>query len=360
MTDPRAAPGIPEHLVPERPIVVQLSLRPPDGTTQFVDLLLEGAPEAVDYRFFSWKSALLGRYDVLHVHWPELMIRDSASRLRAFVKRRLLDLLLVKVRMRSIPVVRTFHNPRPHEKGTPAETRSLDRFDRATTLFIVLDGHVRPAGRVEVTTIAHGHYIEAFRRYARPPRVEGRVLYFGIIRPYKNVEALTAAFRELPDQGLSLHVVGDPHPGQRAALEASALADPRIALDLRYVDDEALVREVSEASLVVLPYVEMKNSGALLVALSLGTPALVSSSPINDAIAAEVGREWVRTYDGPLTAGILAAHLAAVSGSPPPAPPELSGRDWSTIGAAHLAAYRRAMDLAASRTGAEEPPVRAG
>ena len=53
-------------------------------------------------------------------------------------------------------------------------------------------------------------------------------------------------------------------------MEAAAVADPRLTLDLRFVDDETLVREVSEASLVVLPYVEMKNSGALLVADDVG------------------------------------------------------------------------------------------
>lgn len=330
------------------PIIVQLSLRPPDGTTQFVDLLMEGSPDSVSYRFFSWKAALLGRYDLLHVHWPELMIRDSASPARAFVKRRLLDLLLLRLRLRSTPIVRTFHNPRPHERGSAAETRSLDRFDRATTLFIALDPHVRPEGDAALTVIPHGHYIESFRRYDRPARVPGRLLYFGIIRPYKNVEALTGAFHELTDPALSLHIVGDPHLGQRAALEASSRIDPRISLDLRYVDDETLVREVSEASLVVLPYVEMKNSGALLVALSLGTPALVSASAINDAIAAEVGTGWVRTYAGTLTAQVLADNLAALSVSPPPGVPDLKGRDWSSIGEAHAAAYRRAIAIATS------------
>ena len=328
-------------------LVVQLSLRPPDGSTQFVDLLLAGRPDDVEYRFFTWKAALTGHYDVFHVHWPELLIRDRRSPARAFLKRRLMDVLLLRLRLRGIPLVRTYHNPRPHELGRHGEQRTLDRVDRSTTLFIVLSKHVSPPGDRATVTIPHGHYAGAIEKLARPAAVPGRVLYFGIIRPYKNVEALTRAFAAIDSPARSLHIVGDPHPGQRASLEAAAVADPRLTLDLRFVDDETLVREVSEASLVVLPYVEMKNSGALLVAASLGRPALVPDSPINTELQDEFGHEWIRTYSGELTPEVLADALRATS-EPTDSAPVLDGRDERAIGAQHVAAYRTAIDLARS------------
>lgn len=322
--------------------VVQLSLRPPDGTTQFVDLLLEGAPEEVEYRFFTWRRALAGDYDVFHVHWPELIIRDSRGAWRRWLKRRLLDGLILRLRAQHRPIVRTFHNPRPHERGDRAENRSLDRLDRATALHITLNEHTAPGGGARTVTIPHGHYAGAFARYPQPNAVPGRVLYFGIIRPYKNVEALATAFAGLDDPALSLHIVGDPHQGQRAVLERAASLDPRIALDLRFVDDATLVREVREASLVVLPYLDMKNSGALLVALSLRRPALVPASPVNLALADEFGHDWVRTFEGDLDAPTLRAHLDAVQRLDPAAAPAMQGRDAATLGRAHLEAYRAA------------------
>ena len=60
-----------------RRIAVQHSLAPPDGRTKYVDQIVDGAAPDVRIRYFSWRAALLGRYDVFHVHWPELMIRGA-------------------------------------------------------------------------------------------------------------------------------------------------------------------------------------------------------------------------------------------------------------------------------------------
>lgn len=331
----------------DTPVTVLLSMRRPNGTTQFVDLLLRGATPRVRYRFFSWRDALRGGYDVLHIHWPELVVRDSRSRPLAFLKRRLMELLLLLLRLRRRPLVRTFHNPRPHEEGSGAERRSLDRIDRRTDLFIALNRHTVPDGPAETVVIPHGDYADAFRDFDQPEAVRGRIAYFGIIRPYKNVEALVTAFRGLDDPDLSLHIAGKPHAGQEERVRRAAEGDPRISLTLRLVDDAELVREVCEASLIVLPYREMRNSGALLVAASLGRPCLVPDSEVNAELAAELGTEWVRTYAGVLTERVVAEHLRDVeaSGLLRGDGPDLSSRSAAAVGRLHEQAYVRAIEI---------------
>jgi hypothetical protein len=120
-------------------LVVLHSLRPPDGTTKYVDHMVGGAPPGVAVRFFSWTAALVARYDVLHVHWPELLIRDSRRPWMRVVKRRLLDLLLLRLWLQRIPLVWTAHNLEPHEAVTAAERRSLDRFSRRVDVAIRLN-----------------------------------------------------------------------------------------------------------------------------------------------------------------------------------------------------------------------------
>lgn len=325
-------------------MIVMLSMRRSPGVGEFSDLLEKGAQDDVEYRYFSWPEALRGRYDVLHVHWPELLVRDSRGRARAFLRRRLMDALLLVLRVRGIPLVRTFHNPRPHERGDAAEARALDRIDAATRLWIALNDTTRPEGDVDVVLIPHGHYAEVFASFPQPAAVPGRVAFFGIIRPYKNVEELVAAFRGLDDAALSLRIAGRAHPGQEERVRAAAGDDPRIGLSLRYLDDADLVREVREASLVVLPYREMHNSGALLVAASLGRPVLVPHSGANALLAAELGHGWVRMYRGALTPDVLAAHLEAVAaeGLLCAEGPDIAARDAARIGALHARAYRRA------------------
>ena len=76
-----------------------------------------------------------------------------------------------------------------------------------------------------------------------------------------------------------------------------------------------------EAQLVVLPYRQMLNSGALLLALSLARPVLAPWSGANAAIAEEVGEGWLTLYRGELDAATLAAALRRQAGRDPRARP---------------------------------------
>ncbi|MGO4691451.1 glycosyltransferase [Glaciibacter sp. 2TAF33] len=338
------APSSPTSPRTGRPLTVQLSLSPPDGTTRYVDQVVEGAPTDVAFRFFSWRAALFGGYDVFHVHWPEFLVRDPQP-VKAFLQRLSLRVLLLLLRVRRVPIVRTLHNLRPHESGHVAETRVLDALDRRTAAFIKLNPTTplppSASNSAEVVTIPHGHYRGRFRSDAQP--VPGRILHFGLIRRYKGVETLLGVFRSLEDPGLQLRIVGRPSDGLGEVIEREQAYDARVSSVLRFVQDAELVDEVGHAELVVLPYREMHNSGAILVALSLNRPVLVPSSPANAVLAEEVGPGWVHQYEGELTTEILGGTLDDLRARPRTEPPRLDGRDWMTIGAATSGVYRRAL-----------------
>ncbi|AZZ56359.1 glycosyltransferase [Rathayibacter iranicus] len=323
-------------------LVVQQSLAPPDSTTQYVDSIVDGLAPGVEVLFFSWRSALLADYDVLHVHWPELMIRGR-SPLHRFLRRRALDALLVRLALQRIPLVRTVHNLEPHELGPAAERRSLARIDRATDLFIRLNPTTVTPGATPAVTVLHGHYRDQFAEHPLPESERGRLLYFGIIRPYKGVVELIDVFRGVPDDSLSLHVVGSPSAGQRELVEERATRDSRVHTTLRRVDDAEMVDEIGRAELVVLPYREMHNSGSILVALSLSRPILVPRTPANTALAQEVGSDWVLEYDGDLTPERVTAALERIRVRPPEGLPALSGRDWDVLGRELKQAYEGAI-----------------
>ena len=340
MTSPRA----------RRPLTVLQSLSPPDGTTRYVDQVVGGAPDDVAMRFFSWRSALLGRYDVFHVHWPELMIR-ARNPAKAALRRLALRALLVKLALSRVPIVRTVHNVAPHEAGPRAEERMLSRLDRATTAFIRLNPTTEVDTSASVTTVLHGHYRDRFAGMKRPDPHPGRVLYFGLIRPYKGVETLLDVFGALDRRDLSLRVVGRPSGGLRPVIESAERGDDRISARLEFVSDADLVAEVGGATLVVLPYNEMHNSGAVLVALSSDRPVLVPRTSSNVALADEVGAAWVQLYDGELTGAVLEDAIAAAPDARYDARPRLEGRDWSTIGEQAAEVYADAVARVRSQGG---------
>ena len=320
-------------------IVVQQSLNPPDGTTKFVDQLAEGAPPEVRLRYFSWPSALLGRYDVFHMHWAEYRLRGSGA--SGGAKKLLFAMLLARLRLTRTPLVRTAHNPTPHEPGKKVERALLTWADRQTALVIALNPTTAPIGDAPLVTILHGHYIDRFDGYVKAEPQAGRLLYVGIIRPYKGLGQLLDCFEQTEDDRISLRVVGAPRDEALAARVAEAVSsDHRVSADMRFVSDEQLVAEVTAAELVVLAYTDIHNSGIALVALSLARPILVPMTASTAALAAEVGADWVICFDGPLTSGVLEDALNQVQGPGRSSAPDLAGRDWAAIGLQHRDAYR--------------------
>jgi beta-1,4-mannosyltransferase len=326
---------------PERRFtVLQSTGRPDDTTNPYLVQLLRALPESVEVRYFSVREALFSRYDLFHVHWPEYLIRHPTA-VGAYIKKFCLFLLLLRLWVTRVPIVRTLHNARPHEQGGPVERLLLDWLDRLTTRRIRINA-ATPDADPGTDTILHGHYRDWFATRPVPASVPGRLLYFGLIRPYKGVETLIEAFRDVPEASATLRIVGNPAtPDMRQTVEDACRADPRISARLEYVGDDVLAREIGEAQWIVLPYRQMQNSGALLLALSLSRPVLVPRTDANIAIAEEVGCEWVRMFDGSLDPEMLSAVLASRFESA--AAPDLSRRDWPAQGERHYRTYLSAL-----------------
>ena len=109
-----------------------------------------------------------------------------------------------------------------------------------------------------------------------------RLLYFGVIRPFKGVEDLVRAFDSMPPDEASrfaLTVVGETWEGHALPgelIERSPYRD-RISFVNRYVDDDEVATLFGEADVVVLPYHRSSQSGPLHIALALGLPVVVSA-----------------------------------------------------------------------------------
>ncbi|WP_051071642.1 GDP-mannose:glycolipid 4-beta-D-mannosyltransferase [Azoarcus sp. KH32C] len=326
------------------PITVLQSLRPQTADNPYVKQVVAAVASHADVAFFSWRTALFGRYDVFHVHWPEFLLR-APDRSRPLQYALFLALIL-RTALSRRPVVRTLHNLEPHEGASAVERFLLRLLDRRTRMWIRLNA-VTADRAPQTVTILHGHYRDWFARLEVPASVPGRLLYFGLIRPYKGVETLLDGFRALDPElvpDAQLRIVGHPSTDAlRRGIVDACNADPRIGALLTYVDDATLAREIGLAELVVLPFRQMLNSGSLLLALSLDRPVLVPRNEANEALAQEVGPGWVYMYDGELDAGTLAAALWEVRITPRTPTPDFSRREWSDAGQRHYRAYLAAI-----------------
>lgn len=318
----------------ERIRVLESFPEPRTTSNPYIHLLaaaLRSTPD-LDLRTFSWHAALRGDYDVFHLHWPDPLLagRTPLSRLG---KRAAAVALLLTLRTRRIPVVRTRHNAKPHE-GSGMALWLERQFDRLTTASILLND--ASASEPTTTVIRHGHYRDWFAPFPRTDRVVGRLAFVGLIRPYKGVESLIEAYRQLADRrsDVSLTISGKPRtPELGAAIIAAAADTPRVEFALEYIGEAEFVAAVTASTLVVLPYRAMENSGAALAALSLDRPVLVPRNAVTEALHDEVGEGWVHLFDGELTAHDLDTALTLaerVQGLPC-----FTGREWHEAGTQH-------------------------
>ena len=334
----------------DRPVRVLESARELRATTNpYIVQLVEtlGRRDDTEVVLFGFARAIAGRYDVFHVHWPELLLTSARTPLRRLARRLLTSAFILRLRLTRTPVVRTWHNLVRPDGLSRWDHRLLDALERRTRHVIRLTDQTAPPLDVPTSTIVHAHYRDWFDRIepafeATPnPR---RVLYFGLIKPYKGVEQLLEAVADSPEADLDVRLVGSPSdPALADQVRAAAATDARISADLTYADDATLAAEIAGATLVVLPYKAMHNSGALLLALSLDTPVLAPDNEVNRRLAEEVGEGWLHLFEGTLTIEDLERALKAVTANPPGGRPDLSAREWPESAALHAAAFRAAL-----------------
>lgn len=273
---------------------------------------------------YSRHALLKGTYDIWHMHWPEsALYRDDAVQAMTGVVKMLG--ITHMLRLRGAKAVWTVHNLQTHETLHPrleplfwkAFTRSIDgtislsRAAQGVALrrFPALENRA-------VRVIPHGHYRRVYpnetdkeeaRRQLDVPPTSRVITFFGAIRRYKNIPGLIRTFSQLSDPEVRLLIAGRPHERDVSqAVRDAARHDERVQLAIEeYVPEQDVQLYLNAADLVVLPYEAILNSGSALLALSFDRPVLVPHLGSLPELQEILGEDWVRTYEGGLTAEIL-------------------------------------------------------
>jgi len=175
--------------------------------------------------------------------------------------------------------------------------------------------------------------------------VEGPVaLFFGLLRPYKGVDLLLEAWREV--ENAELWVVGRPFGVDMAALRAAAArCESTVRFIGRFVEDAEVPALFRRADLVVLPHRDAEQSGVLYTALAFARATLMSDvGGFPEVAALGAGRTFPAGDAGALAAalGELLANPAERERIAAAASAAADGvYSWETIAAKHIALYER-------------------
>lgn len=297
------------------------------------------------------------RIQILHFHYfQRLYLADSLGRtpakFLAFVAK------VVLARALGYRLTWTAHNLYPHERYFPR----IDLLARwlvtilASVVFVDSPGAQATVRRAfpwirRFVEVPHGHLVgvyppgkpmEEARRQHGIPQEAFVFLTFGLIRPYKGVEALVDTFvQELAGPECHLVVAGDPWNDEvRHELQRLAAGSRYVHLQLGFVPHEQVSTLFNMCNVAVFPFADIFTSSTTILACSLARPVVVPrmhALPVDDV-------RGVISYDPSQTDGLLNALRAGMlvdwEQEGRRAMEDIMRRDWKLIGERMAAAFR--------------------
>lgn len=187
------------------------------------------------------------------------------------------------------PIVLSVHDPRPH-LGETDWRKTLARrllYARARRFVLYAERFRRPFAqdaRVSIDRVRSVRLApyDIFRCWAdRPVEQDERLaVSVGRLSRYKGLGILAgaawAASQRVPD--LRVIVAGQPVPGYTPPPVPALARGGRFDLRAAYLSDRELVDIVRSAAIVVCPYLDASQSGAVLTAFGLGRPVITTTA----------------------------------------------------------------------------------
>lgn len=223
---------------------------------------------------------LLFHINLIHLNWFENVAGANKFAIYKNFLRKIIQLIVLKLMGKKI--IWTMHNVLPHERGYfnlnffllkrivywshRIVVHNMDSIASLKTQFDIGDD--------KFFYIPHPNYIGEYGDYLKAATVVNtklKMLFFGAVKPYKNIELLIKVIKSLSSVPLELGIVGKPASIiYKKKLEDLVEDTNNVKLDLRFVNDQEIPELFSYYDVIVLPYDQTSslNSGSAYLAFS--------------------------------------------------------------------------------------------
>ena len=228
---------------------------------------------------------------IIHLNWYENIIG-----IIDFLKKTIKLTIFV---LSGKKIIWTIHNKKPHESQYYHLQKIFTRILTYSASSIVIHSHdsrilfekFSNSVKSKIIYIPHPNYIGVYGDSINGSNDDLmdqntlKLLFFGFVRPYKNLELLIECVQNLGNN-IELTIAGKPKDEGYAKIlrEISNNCD-NIKLDLQFIEDRNLIKYISSNDLVVLPYHmdSVLNSGAIFLSFSYGRSVICPAiGTIND------------------------------------------------------------------------------
>ncbi len=318
---------------------------------------------------YSHKRALTGHYDIAHFHWPDGYV-NTPNLFKAWQRAILLTSILMLLKLKGTRIVWTVHNVFPHDAHHPKLSENFMHgfvSQCAGLIFMTsqsqsaFQNHYPTRKDLKSVVIPHGHYRSSYSDKISPAEAkewlglkdtDKVLLFFGMVKPYKNVDGLIEAFVQASLPDYTLVIAGNPDSRELAErITSLSRSHPRILPHLKFIPENDVHRYFSAADIAVLPYSNILNSGALLLSLSFNVPVIAPSIGAMKDLQETLGSAWIHNYQAEFNHSALQSAVTQLGEKSRPAECPLSAYDWHNLAASTRQFYQTVVTGAPPATG---------
>lgn len=230
-------------------------------------------------------AMIFKRPKIIHVQWIPLITRTG------------LELWFLKLAQSlGVKIVYTVHNTLPHDTGLTYKEIFKNVYCKMDALIChthqikdeLIHDYAMPADKLWV--IPHGPMLhdavitskKMAKETLRFRNDQSLVLTFGVIRPYKGIESLLNAWRDVVavNKNALLIIAGNGEPQYvetiKNLITLLGLGD-YVRQYFRFVPETELHLHIQAADILVYPYKTVSQSGALLTGMAFGKPIVATA-----------------------------------------------------------------------------------
>lgn len=273
----------------------------------------------VDVIEFSFISCLSLRFDLIHVHWPEIYL-NSNYLIKSILYSIMLLFSLSIAKLFGKKIIWTVHNIKPHHikykwlnkcfwmiyiklvNGIISLSKSNEK---------ILLEKIKTLQHLPRVCLYHGLYkgfyddsvIREHARHRLSLADDSEIyLFIGQVKRYKNVDLLIELFNNSQSLKDKILIIAGKFENDNYFRELSnkSLANRNIIIHNKFIDENELQNYFRASDMCILPFFDIFNSGSVLLSVSFDTPVLVPDNPNFNEYASLLNKGLIHTYTGQL------------------------------------------------------------